>query len=268
MKKAVTGHRGAIGSELVNRGYIPIKSNILDEGLVSEVESIDPDVIVHCAAITDVEYCEDNDREAFTTNVRGTVSVADSFDGLLVYLSTCHVFSGRHYHAYRESHNPNPVNVYGMTKYMGETMCKSGIRGAEGFIVRSSTLFNEEDISPIVERLSSGENVEVSDLIVRSFMYLPHFVEALDQTIEMKLNGDITEELIHVAGNYTESYYGFYQQIARVFDLDNDLFIPRRVEKPELAPRPLRAGLNVDRASGYGIKLRSSHEGLWEIKGE
>ena len=76
MKRAVTGHGGNIGAEFMRRGYVPIKSNIVNTVEVfQEIQEISPDIIVHCAAITDVGYCEGHDREAFEVNVRGTLNV-------------------------------------------------------------------------------------------------------------------------------------------------------------------------------------------------
>jgi dTDP-4-dehydrorhamnose reductase len=268
MKKAVTGYDGKMGSEFVKRGYIPIKSDITNtKDLFQEVKEIDPEVIVHCAALTDVRYCEENEREAFKVNVRGTVNVADSFSGLLVYPSSCHVFSGQHYIAYNESHTPDPVNVYGMTKLMGEVVSRTGFT-SDSIVVRTSTLFTARRILDIVERLKSGENMEISSVLVRSFMYIPHFVDAVEQVIEKKLDGTIEEDTIHIAGNYTERYYDFYQQIIREFGLDQDLVKEFRYKRDHLTSRPFRAGLNVNRAEVYGIRLRSSHEGLREIKNE
>lgn len=271
MKRAVTGHKGNIGSELVDRGYIPIKSDITNfDAVYQEIQEISPDIIVHCAALTDVEYCEEHDREAFEVNVRGTLNVLDSFDGLFVLLSTVHVFSGdTSIYSYRENHDPNPANAYGMTKYMAEELSKGGgAKRADVLIVRISKVFDYEDITTIVERLKAKEELEVTNKIYRSFVYLPHFVDSLEEAIQKKISGNLAEDVINISGNYTESYFEFYNQIARIFDLDNDYLIPRQWKLWDRPPRPYNGGLNVDMASGYGIKLYSSHQGLEEIKDE
>lgn len=269
MKRAVTGYQGTIGSEFVRRGYIPIKSNITNiEDVYQEIQEINPDIIVHCAALTDVGYCEENEREAFEANVRGTLNVIDSFEGLFVYLSTCHVFPGdTSIVAYRENHQPSPVNVYGLTKWIAEQLLSSALR-ADHLSIRAGRIFTKDDILPVVEKLKREESVEVTDLIYRSFVYLPHFVDSVESAIQKKLADNLPEEVIHVSGNYIESYYALYNQIARVFDLNNDYVIPRRYKLKNEYPRPFNAGLNTDLAAGYGIKLYSSHEGLEEIKDE
>lgn len=269
MKRAVTGHDGNIGAEFTRRGYVPILSNIMDtDDVFQEIREISPDIIVHCAAITDVGYCEGHDREAFEVNVRGTLNVLDSFSGLLVYLSTCHVFSGTQTYAYNEGHTPSPPNVYGLTKYMGEGLIHSGLKGAKSLVIRASRVFTQRDVLEAVKRLEAGEEIEVTDLITRSFVYLPHFVSSVESTIRKKISDNLPEDLIHISGNYVESYYGFYCQIARVFDLNDELIIPRKFKLKDEFPRPFTGGLNINMAESYGIKLYSSHQGLQEIRDE
>ena len=271
MKKAVTGYKGTIGSELVDRGYIPIKSDITNiHDLHLELDEKNPDILVHCAALTDVDYCEENDREAFEINVRGTLNVLDCFDGLFVFPSTVHVFSGSTaIHAYRENQTPSPINSYGLTKFIAEELINGGgAKQSETLIVRASTIYTKEEILQIVNKVENGEDVEVTDLIYRSFVYLPHFVDSLESVIQKKVSGNLPEDVIHIAGNYVESYFGFYNQIARVFDLNNDYIIPRKYKLENEYPRPFKGGLNVDIANGYGVKLYSSHDGLEEIKNE
>lgn len=269
MKRAVTGYEGKVGAEFVRRGYTPIKSDITKTSTVfQEIQEINPDIIVHCAALTDVGYCESHDREAFETNVRGTLNVLDSFRGLFVYLSTCHVFPGTHPYAYNERHVPSPPNVYGLTKYMAEGLIHSGLKRAEGLVIRASRIFTKVEILDIVERLESGEELEVTDLISRSFVYMPHFVDSVEYVIKKKISDNLPEDLIHIAGNYVETYYGFYVQIARIFGLDHELIIPRRVKLKNEFPRPFNGGLNINMAEVYGVKLYSSHQGLEMIRDE
>ena len=120
---AVTGHEGRIGSELVKRGYTPLDCDITDfEQVRDTVSKVNPDVIIHCAAITDVGYCEPkkNQPEVFKVNVRGTATILENFDGTFIYLSTVHVFNGEKYFDYTEKHKPDPVNGYGYSKWAGE----------------------------------------------------------------------------------------------------------------------------------------------------
>lgn len=71
-KIAVTGSKGRLGSSLVRQGCIPLNSDITNlELLTDEVRHLSPDVIINCAAKTNVLYCEEHPKEALEVNFRG-----------------------------------------------------------------------------------------------------------------------------------------------------------------------------------------------------
>ena len=81
-----------------------------------------PGVLIHLAALTDLEYCEDNPSEAYNTNtigVENAVYIANELQIPLVYISTAGIFDGQK-QRYDDWDTPNPINVYGRSKYMGE----------------------------------------------------------------------------------------------------------------------------------------------------
>ena len=81
-----------------------------------------PDIILHLAALTDLEYCEENKRNAYLTNtiaVENAVVLSKKVDATLVYISTAGIFDGKQ-DIYDDWDSPNPINVYGRSKYLGE----------------------------------------------------------------------------------------------------------------------------------------------------
>ena len=265
MKIAVTGWEGTIGSELVDRGYEPLKCDItnLDE-VNSEIHRVDPDVIVHCAAMTNVGDCEDDDRGAFAVNVNGVNNILYDFTGTLVYLSTVHVFDGTKYWAYSEKHKPSPVNTYGFTKWAGEEVAKMNM--GRTIVVRISKIFDWDFIRPDVERLQNGEEVEFTTLIKRSFQYLSHFADNLTWLIS-KLDEFPELEMLNIAGRDTLSYYDFWLQVCNILELDINKLKPR-THKIKDHPRPFRGGLSVRKAERMGMKIYSAADGLKAIKRE
>jgi dTDP-4-dehydrorhamnose reductase len=96
-----------------------------------------PRLIVHLAAETDLETCEDDPDHAWLTNTVGTQNVAllaEEFDITLVYVSTAGVFNGEKQYPYDEFDRPAPINIYGRSKYEGE---KAVARLRRHFIVRA-----------------------------------------------------------------------------------------------------------------------------------
>jgi dTDP-4-dehydrorhamnose reductase len=86
------------------------------------VKDFKPDILFHIGALTDLEYCEDHEDEAYMTNLIGTenaVHIANRMNIPVVYISTAGIFDGEK-SSYDDWDIPDPINVYGRTKYLGE----------------------------------------------------------------------------------------------------------------------------------------------------
>jgi dTDP-4-dehydrorhamnose reductase len=257
---AVTGHEGTIGSRLVKKGYTPLECNITNiEEVHDTVAKVNPDVIIHCAAMTSIAWCEESEKEAFMVNVRGTSHVLDAFAGKLIYLSTVHVFDGKKYWDYTEKHVPDPVNVYGLTKLSGEQVVK--LWDNPYTILRISRTFDKDSLRVYREYLDEGRELDFPTFIKRSFVHADHLAEGIAYVAENNLDVD----LLNISGTHTFSYYDFWIQAARVFGLDETLIIPRKKEIKDY-PRPFRGGLNSKKAKNLGVPLYSAVDGLELIK--
>jgi dTDP-4-dehydrorhamnose reductase len=126
-----------------------------------------PEVIINAAALTDVDYCESNPEEAFLVNGQGAGNVAEAAQAvgaILVYYSTDYVFDGTHTEPYREEDTPNPLSVYGKSKWNGEELVRS--RCADHLILRTSWLFGcngKNFIRTIVGAARKGQPLRVVD---------------------------------------------------------------------------------------------------------
>ena len=258
---AVTGYKGRIGSQLVKRGYTPLDCDITDfEQVRDTVSKVNPDVIIHCAALTDVGYCErskENEKEAFKVNVRGTANLLEGFEGTFIYLSTVHVFNGEKYFDYSEKHKPDPVNAYGYSKWAGEIAADAF---AENLIIlRISKAFDYEWMRyPIESWNIINYELDVPTFIKRSFVYTPHLAEGIGWVAENLLD----VKLLNVSGTDTLSYYDFWMQAANVLGLDKKRIIPRKhtisdqttatiaasvgVTNPNIIPPMMKTTVNSD----------------------
>ena len=93
------------------------------------IETVRPGVVIHAAAITNVDLCETDPGRANAVNAIGTRNVAEAAERVgahMVYVSTDYVFDGRGSRPYRESDQANPISVYGATKLAGERACPEG----------------------------------------------------------------------------------------------------------------------------------------------
>lgn len=261
MKIAITGYEGKVGRELsLQRDVYPMILDITDpEQVAWEVTRINPDMIIHCAAMTNVDDCEVDSKSAFEVNVRGTANLLDHFSKSFIYLSTDHVFDGKKYFrsGYSEKHSPNPINIYGLTKYMGEAVVRTTSVG-KSCVVRTSKLFSLEDMGTDLERLSRGEEIEFTNIIHRSFLHVSHFVEGL---LALVNDFDRMPGTMHIAGTEKWTYYRFWNLAARMFGYDTSKVLPRNHEI-EATPRPFRGGLDLGRARKFGIPLFGASDGI------
>jgi len=159
-KILVTGSAGLIGiqvvKDLVGEGYdvyscynkmkpkfgIPIQLDLLKEDKIMEIfHTIKPDIVIHLAAMTDVEKCEIQREQSALINTNSTkilVRESKKLKAFFVYVSTDYIFDGEK-GLRNENDIPNPLNFYGKTKLDGEIIVKNLI--SKYAIIRTSTPF-------------------------------------------------------------------------------------------------------------------------------
>ncbi len=136
MRFLVTGATGQLGwdvAELLERDGAEVVRGthaslpVEDAGVVAAaIEAARPDVVIHAAAMTDVDRCEEEPETAEAVNAVGTRHVAEAAARVgahLLYVSTDYVFDGTATRPYKETDTANPVSVYGATKLAGERAC-------------------------------------------------------------------------------------------------------------------------------------------------
>jgi len=263
MKIAVTGSEGRLGSWLVNKyGFTPLNCDVTKPEEVKHfIKSISPDVIIHTAAMTNVAQCEENPQKAFTVNVEGTKNIVDNFTrGLLIYISTVHVFDGNKQALYTETSKPSPLNRYGWTKWIGEEMAKFGTH--QTIIVRTSKLFDLSYLAPGMKLLQNGEPQDYPAFIHRSFIYVPHFIDELMKLIELH---ETAPSIVNIAGGLSFSYYNFWDAIANEFGYNRGLILARTIDNGDVA-RPKNGGLSTKLAESTGLPVYSALDGIKAIK--
>jgi len=138
-----------ISGDITNRDQV--KNTILE---------YNPDIVIHTAALSDVDLCEKEPELAYQVNVLGTENMAlacQDSNILFVYISTDYIFDGESQEPYRESDASKPINVYGRTKLEGEEKVKSILK--RYFIIRTAWLFGPNGNS-FVEHIKERVNTE------------------------------------------------------------------------------------------------------------
>jgi dTDP-4-dehydrorhamnose reductase len=156
---------------------------------------VEPDVVLHLAALTDIEYCELNPSHAFDTNFVGTCNVvrtASKYYTPIVYISSAGIFDGKK-PQYDEDDVPNPLNVYAKSKYAGElkvlTHPEHTIVRA-GWMMGGGPLKDKKFIAKIMSQIRCGADTlyAVRDKLGTP-TYTYDFAATLRHLIENKMQG-------------------------------------------------------------------------------
>lgn len=201
------------------------QASITEQSAVERaVRAAKPDIVIHTAAETRVDYCEDHGEEALQVNAMGTVQVRNAAAACgadFVYLSTDYVFNGEKSTPWLESDEPNPVNAYGVSKLAGEWAA-----GAYemGFIIRTSGVFGPRgDGKPernffrtIASRLAADDRpVEVVDDQITAVTYAPHLARMI-----LELAGSGFLPTAHLTSAGQDSWWGWARRAAGILGQD------------------------------------------------
>ncbi len=116
----------------------------LDDPENYDVKAFGPDIVVHCGALTNVDYCEKNEKESYQKTVQSAinvVSVCRELNAKLVYTSTDYVFDGRD-GPYTEEAKINPLSIYARHKVAAEKEIKENLKDA--LILRITNVYGDE----------------------------------------------------------------------------------------------------------------------------
>jgi len=253
VKILITGAGGQLGTELsrvlAHHQLVEFDHHTLDigvrPGVMAAIARTRPDVVVHTAALTNVDACETDPAEAWRINAGGTRWVAEAAHRLgahLVYISTDYVFDGTNPVAYVEWDRTNPLSVYGRTKAAGEIEA-----GPHATVVRTSWVAGAgpNNIVATVLRLAADPDrplAFVTDQIGR-----PTFAVDLARTVgELAL--DRAQGVYHVTNQGpVVSWYEYAQAILQAGGHDRDRVKPittAELDPPRPAPRPANSVLD------------------------
>jgi dTDP-4-dehydrorhamnose reductase len=180
MKMIVTGSSGLVGRALVSHvaaegeTVVGLDHATLDITNSSAIQSAftaeRPDVVVNCAAWTDVDGCESDRDHAMAANAQGPELLAlecRNIGALFITISTDYVFDGAKEGFYTQSDEPNPLSVYGVSKLDGERRAQAA--WDRTIIVRSGYIFGSGGtnfLSTLIPRASRGERLTaITDMV-------------------------------------------------------------------------------------------------------
>jgi dTDP-4-dehydrorhamnose reductase len=205
-----------------------------------------PSSVVHCAAATDVDQCEDHPDEAYRLNVTAAAAIAEitARSGVrLLYVSTDSVFDGERGH-YSETDTPAPLNVYATTKLHGE---REVARLNPAAIIARVSLYgwnaqNKDSLAEwVLKRLTLGKAVPGFSDVFFCPALANDVAEVLLELVAQNLSG-----IYHVVGSECISKHEFARRVAAKFAFDPEqVFATRMADAKLKALRPRDTSLNT-----------------------
>lgn len=248
-------------------GYTYLQADSCDEQQVMKsVQQFRPEVIIHTAAMTQVDECETQKQQCWESNVTATrylVRAAREAGSLLVLLSTDFIFDGAA-GPYTETALPNPLSYYGMSKLAAEMLLlESNIRWAIARTVLVYGIAEGMSRSNIIlwtkHSLEQGKKIKVVDDQWRTPTLVQDLAMGCRLIAEKKATG-----IFNISGKDLLTPYEMAMKTADWFRLDRSL-----IEKADAstftqpAKRPPRTGFIIDKAKNeLGYEPHSFDEGI------
>ncbi len=251
---------------LILKGVKMIRADLSQPELAGRVVGkVQPELLIHCAAATDVDRCERDEAWAWRLNRDMAANVAQEAARLgarMVHVSTDAVFDGERA-SYAEGETPRPINVYGESKLAGEQAVLDA--HPDALVVRTN-LFGLHLSDPrrgllawFRRNLQSGNPTPgFTDV-----WFSPILVNTLGEWL-LDLVGAGAHGVLHVGGATCLTKYEFGRQVAGAFGFDPELVEASSVDEAGLvAARPRRTCLDSSQAAGIlGRRLPEIVEGL------
>lgn len=192
-----------------------------------DVEKFNPDYLFHLGAYTDLEFCEENERDTYMTNtisVENAVHIANNLNIPLLYISTAGIFDG-HKESYDDWDQPNPLGVYARSKYMGERFVVENANRylicRAGWMMGSGPKKDKKFIQKIMKQLKEGKK---ELYIVNDKDGTPTYTHDFAKTVKALLEKEYWGLYNCVCGGQT-SRLEVAQELIKMLNLENEIKI-------------------------------------------
>lgn len=258
--------KGKLGSLLGGRpNFVFIDCDIMDRESIKEASKGQKfNVVVNCAALSSVDSCEKSTSRAWDLNIIGLDNLHQVFANRVLNISSDQVFSGNRWLLPSEKSKYRPINVYGMTKAVGEDLTVNTYHGKVLRLSRTVDL-SDLDISFYESALKRGESISIPTFIRRNYLSRK---QAVDGIVYAVRNFDALPSIVNFGSSDNSTMYNFYREL--FYWMGYDASIERRrnyIKGDGIAPRPKKGGFRVGLAKRLGFPMYSKDEAIQSILG-
>lgn len=270
MRILITGITGQLGQALkeilLDQGEnvldVP-RFDVADHKTVQLISDLAPDLVLHCAAMTNVDGCARDPDAAFQINAFGTQNVAHAClrcNAEMVYVSSNEVFDGSSDRPYSEADPPNPINPYGSSKRSGEQMAAHYLKD-KLYIVRTAWVYSpggDNFPAKIIAAADKHGELRVVTDEISSPTYAPDLAQAIVELVQTRVYG-----MYHFTNAGYCSRYDFAKEILRQAGREHIPIQPITLADYQRASTvPPFAPLANNNGAALGIELRPWPEAL------
>ena len=281
MKVAIIGANGQLGSDLVKAfgaEAFPLTRrdlDVTDPESVKILNELKPEVVINTAAYVRVDDAEVEVEKAFHVNAIGALNIAkvcNEINAVNVYISTDYVFDGAKGEPYEEEDVPNPINVYGLSKYTGEVFTRN--YSEKYYVIRVASLYGKAGargkggnfVDFMVQKAKKGAEIKVVDDVFMSPTYTKDVSRTLKRFLDLDLDLEIKPAfgVYHIVNEGYCNWYDFTKEIFNILSWDAQIQITpiKSSELKRLAKRPIFSVLRNKKLDDFGLGMRNWKEAL------
>lgn len=274
MKVLVTGANGQLGYDVVEElrkqnieyyGATRKDFDIIDFNATENfIINYMPDAVIHCAAYTAVDKAEDEQGLCYLVNASGTENIAEickQINAKMLYISTDYVFDGTKDGFYEVDDKPNPINVYGKTKLLGEEAVQKILD--KYFIVRISWVFGKHGNNFVKTMLRLGKECKEINVVADQYgspTYTADLASLLVDMIQSDKYG-----IYHATNEGVCTWAEFAEEIFKIAGMDVKVNHITTAEYSTRAKRPLNSGLDKNKLLANNFKLFAHWENALKV---